>query len=479
MIREINRSPRALASGSTPARSRGGRVRSALGVVLLAILAVGPLGAQRAELERSTTRQVLPNGLEVIVAPARGVPLATVELVVRNGAFTQPPEYAGLAHLFEHMFFKANDAFPEPDAFMDRAADLGAVFNATTREEQVTYYLTVVADSLEGGMRFLSAALRGAQFRADELAREKVVVLGEYDRAESSPFFRLDQKIGQVLWGDFWSRKNTIGDRGVIADVTPEQMRTIRDLYYVPNNSALVVTGEVDPRAVVRLAGAVFGDWPRGADPFMRAPVPAVNPLTRNVAVIVEEPVNAATVQIQWHGPGARADEAATFAADVFSDILNQPTSRFQRRLVESGLWQGVLVNYYTLANVGPITVSGQTAPEKLREALAVLDSALAETVTSGYFTADELEAVKANRAVTTAFGAERGSENAHTIGFWWSVLSLDYHFRYIDEMARQTPAQLQAYARKYILGKPRVTGVMLPTGARAAIGLTAAELER
>jgi len=256
-------------------------------------------------------------------------------------------------------------------------------------------------------------------------------------------------------------------------------MRTIRDLYYVPNNSALIVTGDVDPRAVVRLAGEVFGDWPRGADPFTRAPVPAVKPLARNVAVIVEEPVNAATVQIQWHGPGARADEAATFAADVFSDILNQPTSRFQRRLVESGLWQGVLVNYYTLANIGPITVSGQTAPEKLREALAVLDSALAETVTPGYFTADELEAVKANRAVTTAFGAERGSENAHTIGFWWSVLSLDYHFRYIDEMARQTPAQLQAYARKYILGKPRVTGVMLPTGARAAIGLTAAELER
>ncbi|MFM8781615.1 MAG: M16 family metallopeptidase, partial [Gemmatimonadota bacterium] len=338
-MREINRTPRALASGRTPTVPPGRRGRTARRVLRLAILALLPallpLGAQRAELERSTTRQLLPNGLEVIVAPARGVPLATVELVVRNGAFTQPPEYAGLAHLFEHMFFKANDAYPEPDAFMDRAANLGAVFNATTREEQVTYYLTVVADSLEGGMRFLSAALRGAQFRADELAREKVVVLGEYDRAESSPFFRLDQQNGQLLWGDFWSRKNTIGDRTVISNVTPEQMRTIRDLYYVPNNSALVVTGDVDPRVVVRLATEVFGEWPRGADPFTRAPVPAVKPLARNVALIVEEPVNAATVQIQCHGPGASADEAATFAADVFSDILNQPTSRFQRRLVE------------------------------------------------------------------------------------------------------------------------------------------------
>ena len=114
--------------------------------------------AQREDVERTISQRVLPNGLEVIVVPSGGVPLATVELVVKNGAFTQTPEYAGLAHLYEHMFFKANDSYPEPDEFMDRAANLGAVFNATTREELVSYYLTVVADSVEGGMQFLNAA---------------------------------------------------------------------------------------------------------------------------------------------------------------------------------------------------------------------------------------------------------------------------------------------------------------------------------
>jgi zinc protease len=446
-------------------------------VALMAGLAPHVAGAQRAELERTIRQRVLPNGLEVIVVPSGGVPLATIELVVKNGAFTQSPEYAGLAHLFEHMFFKANDQHPEPDAFMDRAADLGAVFNATTREELVSYYLTVVADSLEGGMRFLDAALRGAQFRADELAREKQVVLGEYDRAESSPWFRLDETIGRKLWGAFWSRKNTIGDRDVIMKVTPEQMRTIRDLYYVPNNSALIITGDVAPERSFALAESIFGTWPRGADPFERAPVPPVPPLQRSEGVIVEEPVNAVTVQIQWHGPGASADQQATFAADVFSDVLNQPASRFQQRLVESGLWQGIVVNYYTLNHVGPITISGQTSPENLRRALAALDDELRATLEPGYFRAEELEAVKANRAVTTAFGQERASENSHTIGFWWSVIGLDYHLRYVDEMARQTPAQLQAYARRYIVGKPRITGVMLPQGARAQLRLTEEEL--
>lgn len=465
--------------------SRRARMRRGIARVLLGLafaLAAAPLlpvdaGAQRAELERTIRRRVLPNGLEIIVVPSRGVPLATIELVVKNGAFTQPPEFAGLAHLFEHMFFKANDTYPEPDEFLDRAADLGALFNASAREELVNYYVTVVSDSVEGGMRFLNAALRGAQFRADELNREKQVVLGEYDRAESSPYFRLDETIGRQLWGSFWSRKNTIGDRDVIRNVTSEQMRTIRDLYYVPNNCAVIVSGDVDPDAMFALATRVFGDWPRGEDPFVKAPVPPVPPLRENRGIIVEEDVNAVTVQIQWHGPSASRDEAATFAADVYSDVLNQPTSRFHERLVESGLWQGIVVNYYTLNHVGPITVSGQTTPERLRDALVALHAELRATLEPGYFGDEELEAVKANRAVTTAFGQERASENSHTIGFWWSVVGLEYYLRYVDEMARQTPDDLQRYARTFIVGKPHITGVMVPRGARSALRLTESEL--
>lgn len=479
-MREINARLARIASGGArqlrDALSSAFLIAGALAPVIVA-LQPAELEAQRAELERTIRRRVLANGLEVIVVPSGGVPLATVELVVKNGAFTQPPEYAGLAHLFEHMFFKANDTYPEPDAFLDRAADLGALFNATTREELVNYYVTVVSDSVEGGMRFLNAALRGAQFRADELAREKQVVLGEYDRAESSPFFRLDETIGRQLWGSFWSRKNTIGDREVLQRVTPEQMRTIRDLYYVPNNSAVIISGDVQADAMFTLAERVFGDWPRGADPFARAPVPSVPPLRENLGIIVEEDVNAVTVQIQWHGPSASKDEAATFAADVYSDVLNQPTSRFQTALVESGLWQGVIVNYYTLNHVGPITISGQTSPERLREALAALHRELRATLEPDYFKAEELEAVKAHRAVSTAFGQERATENSHTIGFWWSVVGLEYHLRYVDEMARQTPADLQRYARTFIIGKPHITGVMLPRGATRSINLTESEL--
>ena len=93
-------------------------VATALGLVLLPQI----LPAQRAELERRIQRQTLPNGLEVIVVPNRGVPLVTIEADVKNGSFTQSPEFEGLSHLYEHMFFKANKAYPEPDAFLSRDA---------------------------------------------------------------------------------------------------------------------------------------------------------------------------------------------------------------------------------------------------------------------------------------------------------------------------------------------------------------------
>ena len=422
-------------------------------------------------------RKVLANGLEVIVVENHGVPIATLEIDVRNGAFTQSPEYAGLAHMYEHMFFKANRTLPEPEAFTDRAAELGAVYNGSTREEVVNYFLSLPADSVEGGLRFLAGALREPLFLEEELKREKEVVLGEYDRNEAQPGFTLNQKSTELLYPGQFSRKNTIGDRTVIANVTPEQMRTIQRKYYVPNNCALIVTGDVDPERIFALAERIFGDWPRGADPFVADPIPPIPPLTENKALIVEEPINAVVVQLQWQGPSVGKDPGATYAADVFSDALNTPGSTFQKNLVDTGLWQGIGVNYYTLNQTGPITIQGQTTPDKLRPAMAALEREIARFTDPTYVTSRELEAVKAQRATSSAFGIEKASEIAHTIGFWWSVASLDYFMGYNDTMAQQRITDLMRYTGTYIVGKPRVTSVLLPAEARRAIGLTEAEL--
>jgi zinc protease len=229
----------------------------------------------------------------------------------------------------------------------------------------------------------------------------------------------------------------------------------------------------VNPLTVFSLAEKELGQWNRGADPFVADPIPPIPALDKSEGVVVEAPVSAVTVEIRWQGPSVGQDAKSTYAADVFSDVLNDPQSQFQQKLVDSGLWQAVGVNYYTLNHTGPITISGQTSPEQLRDALAALYGEIAKFDTPGYFSADELEAVKAHRTVTSAFDRERASGFAHTLGFWWSVASLEYYMGYVDYMAQQTIGDLRAYARRYILGKPHITGVLIAPDARQALKLT------
>ncbi|HZF68542.1 MAG TPA: pitrilysin family protein [Gemmatirosa sp.] len=453
------------------------RLKPALLALLLLAAPALAAAQSRADLEKVIRRRVLPNGLEVVVVENHGVPLATVEVDVRNGSFTQPPDYAGLAHMYEHMFFKASRDYPTPEQFTQRMTELGAVFNGTTREEVVNYYLTLPADSARAAMQSIASALRHPLFRDDELAREKEVVLGEYDRQEANPTFGFQNELTRRLYPGQFSRKNVIGDRQVLRTVTPAKMREIQRRYYVPNNTALVVTGDVVPDSVFAWAQRYYGDWARAEDPFKTAPVPPIPALAERSVVITEAPVSATSVMVQWQGPSVRRDRASTYAADVFSDALNTPGSRFQRRLVDSGLWQGVLFNYYTLDQVGPITVSGQVAPERFKEAMAALFDELGKLADPGYFSTEELASVKAQRAFESALGAERTSGLTHTIGFWWSVADLDYFMGYVDEMARQTPEDLRRYATRYIVGKPHVTGVLLPTEDRRRLGLTEQQL--
>src|SRR5690606_8568298 len=127
--------------------------------------------------------------------------------------------------------------------------------------------------------------------------------------------------------------------------------------------------------------------------------------------------------------------------------------------------------------NVGPITIAAVIAPERVREGIASLKREIAQLADTGYYTEAELEPVKRQRAVSTMLNLERASGFAHQLGFWWSVVGLDYFMGYVDNMAAQTPGDLRAYAAKYIVGKPHVIGVILSPQARQALSLREQDL--
>jgi zinc protease len=436
--------------------------------------------------EVAFVNRVLANGMEIIVLPDASVPLVTVELAVRNGSFTEPLELNGLSHLYEHMFFKTNEPIKRirlgkaqpTDRYLYNIGELGITYNGTTREEVVNYYFTTTSPFWKTAVRFISDAVRYPVFDEDEFKREVQVVIGEIDRNESNPFFYLSRAMNDKLFFKYPTRKNPLGTRETVSSATTEKMRLIQSRYYVPNNSALVVTGDVEPEQVFTEAEKVFGDWKcRPVEPFKEFPLVEHPPLPKSVGEVIKQPVQNVIIQIGWHGPSIGKDDAATYAADVFSFIVRQPNSRFQRNLVDTGLVAGVDISYYTQRNVGPIVVTAVTSPDKSREALKAIYAELAQFNSPNYYTDEELESAKTLLSADDLFGQEKLSEYAHTLSFWWSSTGVDYFRGYQKNLRATSRADISRYVTTYIQNKPHVGLALMSAEAQAQAKLTPDEL--
>lgn len=461
-----------LLAGSSPAQKRKPIAAKAKPT------AAKPAVSTRPEHTIPIVTKTLANGLEVIVYPDSSVPTVTVEMAVRNGSFTEPPELNGLSHLYEHMFFKTNQAIVDQEPYLRDIGQLGITYNGSTREEVVNYYFSTTSLYLETAIRFVKDAMRYPTFDEDEFAREKQVVIGEIDRNESNPFYYLNLELNNRLFYKYPTRKMPLGTRETVSTATTEKMRTIQGRYYVPNNSALVVTGDVNPDTVFAYADKYFADWARRpVDPFKEFPLVEHPPLPKSDGYIIEQPVQNVLIQIGWQGPSIGKDNAATYAADVFSYIITQPDSKFERALVDSGLTVGADFGYYTQRNVGPIVLTIATTPDKAKAALKAAYAQIEQFDKPGYFTDAELENAKTILESRDLFDREKLSEYAHTLSFWWSSTGIEYFKGYHKELRAISRKDTDRYIRTYIQGRPHVGVALISHESQAQTGLTAADL--
>jgi zinc protease len=422
--------------------------------------------------------RVLANGLEVIVLEDHSVPLVTIELAVRNGSYTEPPELNGLSHLYEHMFFKANRAMANQEAYLRTIGQLGIAYNGSTREEVVNYYFTTTSPNLRAAMNFMRDAVRYPLFDEKEFERERQVVIGEIDRNESEPFFYLSREMSDRLFFKYPSRKNALGNRQTVSTATTAMMRLIQGRYYVPNNSALVVTGDVTAEDIYKMSQEFFGDWPRREkDPFVEFPLVEHPPLPKSEGVVIQQPVANVILEIGWQGPSIGRDDAATYAADTFSFIMQQPDSRFQRDLVDTGLVNGVQIGYYTQRNVGPINIIAQTTPDKAQAAIKAIYNEVAHFNDKDYYTDEQLESAKALLEADDLYSREKLDEYAQTLGFWWSSTGIGYFRGYLTNLRRTSRADISRYITTYIQGKPHIGLALISEPSQKQVQLKAEDL--
>jgi len=406
----------------------------------------------------------LSNGLEVVVIENSKVPLATIEIAVKNGAYTEGPEFSGLSHLFEHMFFKANKDYPNQEVFLKRTQELGAIWNGTTDVERVNYYFTFDRDSLKAGLKFMNAAIRFPIYREEDMKKERPVVDGEFQRAESDPGFQLWFGIQQKLWGDLITRKNPIGIHEVINTATPEKMMVIKDKYYFPNNSLLTICGDVKHEAAFALAESIFGDWASsGFNPHEKFPIPPFKPLTKSEYFIKESTIaQTPYMQLSWQGPSYLTDSASTVAADVFSTVLGLNSSKLQQALVDKGLASGAYVSYTTSRYVGPVDVTIIPNPNKLKECYDELMNQINLWVKADYFTDEQLKDAKAILLRNSIHQKEKPSGLASQMSYQWCSTSLDFYTDLDNNYQKVTRADIQKYLSTYVVGKPYAAGIII-----------------
>ncbi len=437
----------------------------------LAILLASALPALA---EDTVHERRLDNGLDVLVVEKHHAPIVTIEIAVKTGAFTEDRQTNGLSHLYEHMFFKGNAAIPTQEAYMKRMQELGIKFNGTTGNERVNYFITLPAKNFAAGMRFISDALLTPLFNQEELEKERLVVIGEYDRNESRPEHFLGLGMNKAAYGDDYLRKNAIGERETILRATREIMVNFKNTFYIPNNSLLTIVGDVNETEAQVLVDRFFGptQWKPGDDPHAAHPRPPMPRLEGSKAVVVvRDGVSTPSLSCMWNGPDFEHDPHATLVADVWSTLVGLRSGRFHKVFRDGGLATQASLHYRTEREGGEVGFRAQLrkGPVEARDALLKEVAAMVED--TGYFSDEELSVAQHLIATDRIYQNQSGEALTHTLSFHWASASLDFYRTYVEEASKVSLADVRSFVKQYVLGRPYVIGFLVdPTNEGAKI---------
>lgn len=436
-------------------------------IALAAAIAL-PAGSAAQDL----TSRTLDNGLEVVVVPRTKVPFSTVQIAFRGGAFTQTSQdMHGLPHVLEHMLFQREEQAFSAD-LNKRISDLDASYNAVTAEETVRYYFTVPAKNTVGAIEVLGDMVRKATFDAKALEAEKRVVRGELERRAAEPTLLLITTADRQLWTDAgWARKNAGGNVLSVNDASTQRLKTLYEKYYLPNNAILIVTGDVDADAAFSAAEKAFGSWKKGGDPLADVPPLEIPPLDAISKEFVTSEVRDVTFLVRWHGPSAVSQRSATYTADLFSGVVNLPTSGTQQRLVDTGLFESVSMGYTTRRFVGQVELWARTTPEKAAAAAGALGRELRQLVSPEYYSEADVKLAQKRQRVFHAFNTESASAVNDVIADFWTSVDLNYYKTYFTELDARGPSDINDYVNTFLKGKNFAVTVLLSPETQLEIG--------
>ena len=206
---------------------------------------------------------VLSNGLRVLTAPIPGAQSVTCMVMLAAGSRYETPDTNGIAHFSEHMFFKGTERRPTARDIAGEIDAIGGEFNAFTGKESTTYYVKCAAESRDVALDVLVDMLRNSRFDAEEIEREKGVIVEEMNMYLDTPTSFLPSVYDDLCYGDTPLGRDIIGTKETVRAATRETFLAHIGRWYVPERTVVGIGGAIDAGAVAEIE-RLFGALPAG-----------------------------------------------------------------------------------------------------------------------------------------------------------------------------------------------------------------------
>ncbi|WP_428826674.1 M16 family metallopeptidase [Azonexus sp. IMCC34842] len=409
----------------------------------------------------------LQNGLRVIVKEDHRAPTAVQMVWYRIGSMDEIDGGSGVAHVLEHMMFKGTPSVG-PGEFNKRVAAAGGRDNAFTSRDYTAYFQQVPKEKLDDVMQLEADRMRHLNVDAKEFAQEIKVVMEERRmRTDDNPQAKLFEQMNAVAFQAHPYRRPIIGWMNDLETMTAADAKAWYDTWYVPNNAYVVVTGDVEHKAVFALAEKYYGGLEGRPLAPRRQQIEPAQEGPRQVTV--KAPAELPVLIMAYKAPILRDvdQDSEPYALEMLTSILDgHDAARFNKKLVrEDKVALSIGVGYDNTAR-GPGMFYFSGSPSEGRtvgDLEAALRAEIARVQKDGV-SEQELKRAKAQLVAGQVYKMDSMFGQAMEIGQIESV-GLPYQKidRMLEKLQKVSAAEVQAVARKYFTDDTLTIGILDP----------------
>ncbi len=333
----------------------------------------------------------LPNGLRVILAPLHETKAMTAMVLVKVGSRYETRAMNGVSHFVEHLMFKGTEKRPTSLAITKELDGIGAEYNAFTAKDHTGYYIKANHEKIELVLDMLSDIIFHSTFHADDIDRERGVIVEEINMYEDNPLMLMEDLFEQTVYGDCPLGWSIAGPKSVVKKVSRKGLNDYYKRHYVPHQMLVAVAGNIGPEIELRVKH-YFGTQgtPRQKYHFKKVVAEQRGPRVRVKHKDTEQ------VQIALGFPGYSYADKQLYALYLMSVILggNMSSRLFMSIREKKGLCYFIRSSVNVYQDTGNLMIQAGLDKTRLKEAIKAIMAELKKLREKGV-TAAELRKAK------------------------------------------------------------------------------------